>query len=262
MSDDRLRQLERLYLLCEEEERTSFENSDSCFYTEEEDTEVSHFNYLHETNFTLKEFEGLKNYAKSNMISLSDAICYSNSCHNCNTIFRQEEDSLYGNLYCSEKCEKEIEVYEHPCFYERISNCRNCVDTVCLMCSNPDKVALFNSRYNVSNFDEQKINITRAFSKERCFTICESIYYLSHCHNCDNTEKEYGQLYCSERCCDYVESFNCPCIYGQGCRLCNSCIAQEVKSDYMMERLYATEDVAGLEIEEDIIWIREIKHVK
>jgi len=251
-------QLETLYLLCEEEERTSFENSDSSSYTEDEDTEVSHFNGLHQTNFTLKEFEGLNNYAKSNLITLSDAISYSQSCHNCNTFFGQER----GNLYCSEKCEKEIEVYERPCFYERISNCRNCDDTVCAMCSNTDKVALFNARYNVTNFDEKKINETMAFSKERYFTICESICCLSRCHNCGNTEKEYGQLYCNQLCCDYVESFNYTCIYGDNCKLCSNCVTQEVKSDYMMGRLVATEDAGCLYSDEDILWIREITHVK
>jgi len=252
--------LETLYLLCEEEERTSFDNRDSFSYTEEEYfNEVSHFNCLHETDLTQAEFESLKNYAKTNMITLADAICYAQACHNCNTFFRQEKDNLYGNLYCSEKCEKEIEVYERPCFYERISNCRNCDDVVCAMCSNTDKVALFNSRYNVSNFDEKKINETREYAKERCFTICESICYLSHCHRCGNTEKEYGQLYCNQRCCDYVESFNYPCIYGDNCKLCGNCAPQ---TDYMIGRLVATEDAGCLDSNEDILWIREITHVK
>ena len=145
------------------------------------------------------------------------------------------------------------------------------------MCTNPNKVALFNSRYNVTNFDEKKINETRKYANERYFTICESIYYLSHCHTCGNTEKEYGQMYCSESCCEYKEYFNYRCIYGECCKLCCNYISQE-EQDFrqtlnarydtacleeadITKTLIATEDAACLE-DEDIIWIREIKHEK
>jgi len=270
-------ELERLYLVYEEEEeRTSFEGDDN--YPEgDEDTEVNHFNRLTESNFNQTKFEKLKNYAKSNMITLSDALSYSQSCHNCNKFFEQEEGSLYGDLYCSERCEKEVEVYDFPCFYKKIFNCRKCDDLVCDICKNPDKVALFNSRYKVTNFDEKKINETRKYAKERYFTICESIYYLSHCHTCGNTEKEYGQMYCSESCCQYKEYFNYRCIYGECCKLCSSYVSQE-EQDFR-QTLNARYDTACLEEEditktrieteeaayiddEDIIWVHEIKHNK
>ena len=270
-------ELERLYIVCEEEgERTSFEEDDT--YPEgDEDTEVSHFNRLTGTNFPQTVFEKLKNYAKSNMITLVDAISYSQSCHNCHKFFEQEEDSLYGNLYCSKRCEKEVEVYDCPCFYEKISNCRKCDDVVCDICSNTDKVALFNARYKVTNFDEKKINETREFAKKHYITICEAICYASHCHRCGNAEIEYGQMYCNERCCDYIEYFNYHCIYGEGCRLCCNYISQEeqdlrktlnttevaacLEDADITKTLIATEDAACLE-DEDIIWIREIKYVK
>jgi hypothetical protein len=225
--DDKLER--EYYLECKcEEERDSFEDDEERdSFEDDEDTEVYHFNKLNKTNFPHTAFEKLKNYAKSNMITLVDATSYSQSCHNCNKFFEQEEDSLYGKLYCSEKCEKEVEVYDCPCFYEKISNCRKFDDVVCDMCTNPDKVSLFNSRYNVTNFDEKKINETRKFAKEHYITICKAIYYASHCHGCGNAEIEYGQMYCNEICCDYIEYFNNQCIYGEGCKLCSNYISQE-----------------------------------
>ena len=259
-------ELERLYIVCEEE-RTSFEGDDN--YPEgDEDTEVSHFNRLTESNFTQTVFEKLKNYAKSNMITLVDAISYSQSCHNCNKFFEQEEDSSYGNLYCSERCEKEVEVYDCPCWYEKMSKSRRCDDIICDISANIDKVALFNSRYKVTNFDEKKINETREFAKEHYITICEAIYYLSHCHKCGITKNEYGQMYCNKRCYGYNNYY---CIYGEGCRLCCNYISQE-EQDFR-QRLTTTEHTVCLEDaditktlitteDDDIIWIREIKYVK
>ena len=266
-------ELERLYIVCEEEERTSFEEDDT--YPEgDEDTEVSHFNRLTGSNFPETVFEKLKNYAKSNIITLVDAISYSQSCHNCNKFFEQEEDSSYGNLYCSERCEKEVEVYDCPCWYEKMSNSRRCDDVVCDICKNTDKVALFNSRYKVTNFDEKKINETREFAKEHYITICEAIYYLSHCHKCGISKNEYGQMYCNERCYGYSSYY---CIYGEGCQLCSNYISQEeqdlrerltttehtvcLEDADITKTLITTEDAACLE-DDDIIWIREIKYVK
>ena len=223
--------LEREYYRDCEEERASFED--------DEDTEVNHFNRLNKISFSEKEFELLKKYAISNMISLTDALSYSQVCHNCSTFFEQEEDSLYGNLYCSEKCEKEIEVYGIPCYIKKNSNCRRWDYTECDICSNPDKVALFNARYN-TNFDEKKINETKEFARENYLTIPESIYYMSQCHYCGNIDLNYGDIYCNERCCDYIEDFNYDCSHGDYCKLCSNYTSQE--EQYLTHRIETTDD--------------------
>jgi hypothetical protein len=204
-----------------EEERPSFED--------DEDDEVSHFNKLNQSSFTKKDLELLKKYAASNMITLTDAFYYSQVCHNCNTYFDQDEDSLYGNLYCSKKCEKEVQVYQLPCYYKKYSNCRRGDYSDCDICSNPNKVALFNAQYN-TNFDETKINETREFAKVNYLTISESIYYMSQCHYCGNNNINYGDMYCNERCCNYVEDFRYSCSHADYCKLCSNYVSEEEKN--------------------------------
>lgn len=212
--------------------------------------EVDHFNILHSTFFPSNLFEKLKEHAKRNMISLRDSIYYSQSCHCCGTFFEQEEGE-YGNTYCSDTCENAVEVCDDLCYYMDTDNHNPYEDyKVCVICSNPDKVALFNAMYDQS-FDEEKIKITKDYVKDcnlyrdasqQHMTIRVAIEYLKCCHNCGNTEIPYGNTYCNKRCCEYIEDYRYPCFRKDDCMICSS--NNYYESDD--ENLITTEDAAIL----------------
>jgi hypothetical protein len=213
--------------------------------------EVDHFNTLHKTFFSYNLFEKLKEYAKNNRISLRDSIYYSQSCHCCGTFFEQEEESGYGNTYCSDVCENAVEVCDRPCYYMHTDNYNSCDEyEVCVICSNPDKVSLFNARYDQS-FDEEKIKITQEYVKDnnlyrdeshQQMTIKVAIEYLKCCHNCGNQEIPYGNMYCNRRCSEYIEDYRYPCFRKDDCMICGN--NNYYESDD--ENLIATEDAAIL----------------
>ena len=190
---------------------------------EEYDDELDQFNREHGTCFPLESYEKLKEYAMRNMITLRDAIHQSQSCHACNSFFEQNEytDYGYGNLYCCDTCENDIEVYDQLCYSRYKVDCMCCDDTVCAICSNPDKVALFNSKFDVQDFDEETIQLTKDYARENQLTIREAMEQLSCCHTCGNTEITYGDIYCSHHC---------------------------AKLESECENLIATEDAANLDI--------------
>lgn len=216
---------------------------------DDEDGEAQDFNRLHGTCFQSDTFEKLKEYAKSNMISLSDSIYYSQSCHACNSFFDQE-DGTYGNTYCCDDCENTVEVYDQLCYYKDKADCACCNDTVCAICANPDKVSLFNVRYNQS-FDEEQIQMTKEYVKEfnlcrdasqQYMTIGVAIEYMKCCHNCGNQEIPYGNMYCNRRCSEYIEDYRYPCFRKDDCMICGN--NNYYESDD--ENLIATEDAAIL----------------
>ena len=169
---------------------------------EEYDDELDQFNREHGTCFPLESYEKLKEYAMRNMITLRDAIHNSQTCHACNSFFEQNEytDYGYGNLYCCDTCENDIEVYDQLCYSRYKADCMCCDDTVCAICSNPDKVALFNAKFDVQDFDEEDIQMTKDYAKENQLTIRDAMEQLSCCHTCGNTEITYGDIYCSHHC--------------------------------------------------------------
>jgi hypothetical protein len=117
-----------------------------------------------------------------------------------------------------------------------------CDDTVCAICSNPDKVALFNAKFDVQDFDEEGIQMTKDYARENQLTILESIEQLSCCHTCGNTEIMYGDIYCSYHCANLESE-------------CENLIATEdaanldiwMDTDNLEETLIATEDAANLD---------------
>jgi len=92
--------------------------------------EVNHFNRLHETCLTSKDFDKLKIYAKTNNITLGNAVFYSQSCHACNVCL-YEDPILYGNTYCSNECEKNVKELGHKCYYTEMAEYIYTDDEMC-----------------------------------------------------------------------------------------------------------------------------------
>ncbi len=136
------------------------------------DDEVNHFNRLHDTCFDSDGYEKLKKYAKTNMITMRDAISYSQSCHACNYYYLDcGECSMYGDTYCCEECETKIELNQELCF-------SNECNMECKICSNPDKTLAFNTRYNV-DFDDEIISKVKGYAKKYDMNVKDAIeYYL------------------------------------------------------------------------------------
>ncbi len=215
--------LEKLYYNCEiDEERSSFDDNiiiideeviiidDNCDYSDE----LNHFNKFNGSSITLKNLESLKNYAKKYKISLNKANYYAQFCHNCEYQFDFDTELENGCLYCCEECEKNVEVYGNPCI---------CSNEKCDICLDKDNVLIFNSRYNVTNFDEEKIKMTVEYAEREDLTISEAIEYLSECHKCGNKNLPYGDEYCNQRCCDAIEDFHYECCRSQSCKKSSSC---------------------------------------
>jgi hypothetical protein len=149
------------------------------------DEEVNHFNRLHETCYSSKVFEKLKKYAKTNMITLRDSIFYAQNCHNCRCDMGQGDGSMFGNTYCSDYCETQVELYECEC-------CNSIGylyhdDMECNICLNPDKTAAFNVRYNVE-FDDDSIKEIKYYAKIHEMTIRDAIDYYNDKYNTNNNE--------------------------------------------------------------------------
>lgn len=154
----------------------SYELCDCYICNIDGDEEVNHFNRLNETCYPSKEYEKLKNYAKTNMITLRDAIFYSQKCHTCRCDMGQCEGSMYGNTYCSDYCETQVELYEREC-------CNSIgylyhPDMECNICLNPDKTTAFNLRYNVE-FDDDSIKEIKYYAKIHEMTIWDAIDYYN-----------------------------------------------------------------------------------
>ena len=158
------------------------------------DDEVNHFNRLHETCFASKDYEILKNYAKTNMITMRDAIFYAQKCHACNCNLGQGKGSMFGNTYCSDACETKIEVFQHRCFKNKFL----CYDNLeCKICFNPDNTKAFNIRYNVE-FDGESISRIRHYGKLYEMTIRDAIKYYNDNYNYNNNNNNNENLLTTE----------------------------------------------------------------
>jgi hypothetical protein len=142
------------------------------------DAEVNHFNLLNDSCFNRTDYEKVKNYAKTNMITLRDAIKYSQSCHACNFYYLDSgECSMYGDTYCCDECEANIEIYQKECYYSAGYLYHG--DKECNICLNPDKTAAFNTRYNV-DFDDDSIKEIKYYARIYEMTIRDAIDYYNN----------------------------------------------------------------------------------
>jgi hypothetical protein len=158
-----------------EEKRPGFvyhEYSDNC------DEEVKHFNLLNDSCFNTTDYEKLKNYAKTNIVTMRDAIKYSQSCHACGFYYLDSgECSMYGDTYCCDECETNVEVYQKECRYSAGYLYHD--DMECNICLNPDKTGAFNTRYNV-DFDDDSIKEIKYYARIYEMTIRDAIDYYNN----------------------------------------------------------------------------------
>jgi hypothetical protein len=142
------------------------------------DDEVNHFNRLHDTCFDTEKYQKLKNYAKINIVTLRDAIKYSQSCHACGFYYLDSgECSMYGDTYCCDECETNVEVYQKECRYSAGYLYHD--DMECNICLNPDKTGAFNTRYNV-DFDDDSIKEIKYYARIYEMTIRDAIDYYNN----------------------------------------------------------------------------------
>jgi hypothetical protein len=84
---------------------------------------------------------------------------------------------MYGDTYCCDECETNVEVYQKECRYSAGYLYHD--DMECNICLNPDKTGAFNTRYNV-DFDDDSIKEIKYYARIYEMTIRDAIDYYNN----------------------------------------------------------------------------------
>ena len=77
----------------------------------------------------------------------------------------------------------------------------------------------FNERYGTC-FGAEQLVIFKQYQANNHLKIWDAIEYIQSCHKCDSFLTHFGNEYCNERCCEYVEDYRYPCFRGEDCLIC------------------------------------------
>lgn len=102
-------------------ELTNYKSPDDSYKEEDVCDEIAESTSI---DSELDEYQVIKKYAPNSKINDDEKMFYMERCHCCG-----DEDILWGQTYCSERCREAIEIDDHECIYS--VNYRDC-----LICEN------------------------------------------------------------------------------------------------------------------------------
>jgi hypothetical protein len=208
-----------------------------------------------------EEYQKIRKYAPNAKINDAEKMFYMERCHCCG-----DEDILWGQTYCSERCRKAVEddgcscgyrIYGFPCKICESSTIISVPDfleewvyfnkkrILMLEYQHPvvDKEMMDNYTFTKDDIDSGLIITFKDYKFAKSYSeLCEidlrtATRYMWSCHCC-GSEIIPGQIYCSESCRTAIsEGFSCYLSLND--HSCNICKTSEIMVPDFMRECYA-----------------------